>query len=111
MNLTIYAPYLGMLGLIIAWFLYSFVKKQPTGNKLMTEISETIHRGAMVFLKKEYSVISVFIIVVFGLLYWQLGWQTAIAFLTGAVCSMLAGYFGMNSATRANVRTTQAAKD
>jgi K(+)-stimulated pyrophosphate-energized sodium pump len=111
MNLTIYAPYLGLIGLIVAWFLYSYVKKQSTGNKLMTEISETIHRGAMVFLKKEYSILTIFIIAVFGLLFWKLGINTAIAFLFGAICSMLAGYFGMNSATRANVRTTQAAKD
>lgn len=111
MNLTIYAPFLGVFGLIIAWFLYAFVKKQPTGNKLMTEISETIHKGSMVFLKKEYSILAIFIIVVFGLLFWKLGLNSAVAFLTGAICSMLAGYFGMNSATRANVRTTQAAKD
>ncbi len=111
MNLTIYAPFLGIFGLIVAWFLFMYVKKQPTGNKLMTEISETIHKGAMVFIKKEYSILAIFIVVVFGLLFWKLGSGSAIAFLVGAICSMLAGYFGMNSATRANVRTTQAAKD
>ncbi len=110
MDLTIYSPYLGLFGLAVAWFLYMFVKKQPTGNKLMTEISETIHRGAMVFLQKEYSILAVFVVIVFGLLYWQLGLYTAIAFLAGAICSMLAGFFGMNAATRANVRTAQAAK-
>ena len=110
MDLTIYSPYLGLFGLVVAWFLYSFIKKQPTGNKLMTEISETIHRGSMVFLKKEYSILSIFVVIVFGLLYWQLGLYTAIAFLAGAICSMLAGFFGMNAATRANVRTAQAAK-
>ena len=110
MDLTIYSPYLGLFGLVVAWFLYSFIKKQPTGTKVMTEISETIHRGAMVFLKKEYSILSIFVLIVFGLLFWQLGWQTAVAFLAGAVCSMLAGFFGMTAATRANVRTAQAAK-
>lgn len=111
MELTIYSPFLGILGLIVAWFLYSFVKKQPTGNKVMTEISETIYRGSMVFLKKEYSILFVFVAIVFGLLFWQLGLNTALAFLSGAICSMLAGFFGMNAATRANVRTAQAAKD
>ena len=110
MDLTIYSPFLGLLGLIVALFLFLFIKKQPTGNKIMTEISETIYRGSMVFLKKEYSILLIFVLAVFALLFWQLGWQTAVAFLSGAVCSMLAGFFGMNAATRANVRTAQAAK-
>ncbi len=110
MDLTIYSPFLGFFGLLVAFFLYRYIKKQPTGNKLMTEISETIHRGSMVFLKKEYLILTAFVVIVFGLLYWQLGLYTAIAFLSGAACSMLAGYFGMTAATRANVRTAQAAK-
>ncbi len=111
MDLTIYAPYLGGIGLLFAGLLYRMVTKYPTGNKLMTEISKTIAKGAMVFLKKEYSILSIFVIIVFSLIYWQLGQSTALAFLTGAVCSMLAGFFGMKAATKANVRTTQAAKD
>ncbi len=110
MDLTIYSPFLGVFGLVIAWCLFLFIKKQPTGNKLMTEISETIYRGSMVFLKKEYTILLVFVAIVFSLLFWQLGLNTAIAFLSGAVCSMLAGFFGMTAATRANVRTAQAAK-
>jgi K(+)-stimulated pyrophosphate-energized sodium pump len=110
MELTIYSPFLGLLGLVIALFIFLFIKKQPTGNKLMTEISENIYRGSMVFLKKEYSILLLFVAVVFILLYWKLGLNTAVAFLVGALCSMLAGYIGMNAATRANVRTTQAAK-
>ncbi len=110
MDLTIFSPFLGVFGLLVAWLLFLFIKKQPTGNKLMTEISETIHRGSMVFLKKEYSILLVFVAVVFGLLFWQLGINSAVAFVSGALCSMLAGYFGMTAATRANVRTAQAAK-
>ncbi len=110
MNLITYAPYLGGLGLIFAGFLYKMVTKNSTGNKVMTEIAQTIEKGAMVFLKKEYSILAIFVLIVFVLIFWQLGSSTAYAFLSGAACSMLAGFFGMKAATKANVRTTEAAR-
>jgi K(+)-stimulated pyrophosphate-energized sodium pump len=76
----------------------------------MQEISQVIHRGAMVFLKKEYSILVLFVLVVFVLLAWKIGLWTGVAFLSGAACSMLAGFLGMSAATRANVRTTEAAR-
>ena len=106
---VLYPPIIGILGLIFAWIIYAYVKKQPVGTKVMEEISEAIHDGAMVFLKKEYLYLVLFIVVVFLLLFWKINPQTAICFLAGAICSMLAGYFGMSAATRANVRTSQAA--
>ena len=75
----------------------------------MQEIATAIHEGAMVFLKREYQILAVFVLVVFALLGWFINGSTATAFLAGAACSMLAGYFGMEAATRANVRTAQAA--
>lgn len=105
------AALLGVIGLIFAVWLYFVVKKYPTGNEVMTEISDTIYKGAMVFLKKEYSVLVFFIIIVFVLLSIFIGVFTGVAFLTGACCSMLAGFLGMTAATNANVRTCQAAKD
>jgi K(+)-stimulated pyrophosphate-energized sodium pump len=75
----------------------------------MQEIAVAIHEGAMVFLKREYQILTVFVLVVGGLLGWFINGSTALAFLSGAACSMLAGYFGMEAATRANVRTAQAA--
>jgi len=108
-GLTIYAPFLGILSLIIAWLIYGYVKKQPNGNKLMQELEEAIHSGAMAFLKREYSTLLIFIAVVFILLGWGISWKTAIAFVTGAFCSMLAGFSGMTAATRGNSRTAQAA--
>jgi K(+)-stimulated pyrophosphate-energized sodium pump len=77
----------------------------------MEEIAEMIHEGAMVFLSREYKILAVFIVIVFILLGWKISWSTGIAFLVGAACSMAAGYAGMNSATRANVRTSAAAKE
>ncbi|MCH6566959.1 MAG: sodium/proton-translocating pyrophosphatase [Nitrospinae bacterium] len=108
-SLTIFAPVLGIFGLVIAGFIYNYIKKQPPGNELMVEIADAIHEGAMVFLRREYTYLVVFIAAVFiGLALFINTW-TAIAFLFGALCSMLAGYFGMEAATRANVRTSEAA--
>ena len=108
-GLTIYAPFLGILSLIVAWLIYGYVKKQPNGTPLMQELEEMIHEGAMAFLKKEYSILVLFIVIVFILLFIGIAWQTAVAFVTGAICSMLAGFSGMTAATRGNSRTAQAA--
>ena len=110
MDLGIVAAILGLVGLAFALALFLSVKRQPTGNQLMQEISEVIHRGAMIFLKKEYSILVLFVLVVFVLLAWKIGLWTGVAFLSGAACSMLAGFLGMSAATRANVRTTEAAR-
>jgi len=110
MNWGLYAPIFGLVGLVCALGIFFSIKRMPTGNQKMTEIAEVIHRGAMVFLKREYSILLVFIVIVFALLAWKIGILSAVAFLTGAGCSMLAGFFGMSSATAANVRTTAAAK-
>ncbi len=108
-GLTIYALPLGILGLIIAYFIYLYVKKQPNGSSLMQELEGMIHSGAMAFLKREYSVLVFFIAAVFVLLLIFISWRTAIAFVTGAFCSMLAGFSGMTAATRGNSRTAEAA--
>ncbi len=96
-------------GLLVALITYIFVKRLPSGNEKMVEIAEMIHQGAMVFLQKEYMIITAFVFVVFLLLTKFLSINTGIAFISGAICSMLAGFFGMKAATRANVRTSQAA--
>ncbi|MGD8983447.1 MAG: sodium-translocating pyrophosphatase, partial [Desulfobacteraceae bacterium] len=108
-GLTIYALPLGILGLIIAYIIYLYVKKQPNGTPLMQELEGMIHSGAMAFLRREYSVLVFFIAAVFVLLLIFISWRTAIAFVTGAFCSMLAGFSGMTAATRGNSRTAEAA--
>ncbi len=110
LSYVIYAPVMGVLGLVLAFLIFLFVAHQPAGNELMQSLSASIHEGAMVFLKREYSILGIFIVVVFILLSLGIGVYTALAFLGGALCSMFAGYFGMNAATRANVRTSQAAQ-
>ena len=110
-NLVVWAPFLGVLGILFAAWLFMFVKRQPVGTPKMEEIAGMIHEGAMVFLAREYKILSVFIVIVFILLGVSISWATAIAFLVGAACSMTAGFIGMNSATLANVRTSAAAKE
>ncbi len=86
------------------------ILRQAPGNKKMMEISDAIHTGAMAFLKREYIFLSLFVVVVAILLAIFINWQTAISFIVGASFSAIAGFIGMQIATRANVRTTNAAR-
>jgi K(+)-stimulated pyrophosphate-energized sodium pump len=108
--LTVSAPILGGIGLVMAFAVYRYVVAQPAGSGLMTEIADAIEDGAMAFLRKEYSILVWFIVVVAVLLSLGIGSRTALAFVSGAICSMLAGFVGMKAATKANVRTAQAAR-
>jgi K(+)-stimulated pyrophosphate-energized sodium pump len=110
MSLPVLAPVLGLLGLLMAFVVYRYVVAQPAGSGAMTEIADAIEDGAMAFLRKEYSILVWFIVVVAVLLSLGIGARTALAFVSGAVCSMLAGLIGMKAATKANVRTAQAAR-
>ncbi len=103
------APFLSIGGLVLALIIYRSVLRLPDGNDKMREIAAMIHDGAMVFLKRQYTILIIFIIVIFGALSYLINFYTGLAFLGGAFCSMLAGFFGMKAATRANVRTTEAA--
>ncbi|MCH7887047.1 MAG: sodium-translocating pyrophosphatase [Candidatus Marinimicrobia bacterium] len=103
------APWFGIGGMVVAFFIYLYISKQDEGNEKMKELAKLIHDGAMVFLKREYTILLGFIIVVTGFLYMQIAPQTALAYVAGAMCSMFAGFFGMKGATKANVRTAQAA--
>jgi K(+)-stimulated pyrophosphate-energized sodium pump len=107
----------GLFGLIIAWKLFESVDDELAGNEKMTEIADAIHEGAMVFLAREYKMLSYFVSAVSLLLlilitvqsgFWM-GLWTAVSYAVGAGCSMLAVYFGMNAATTSGVRTSQAA--
>jgi len=103
------APVLGLLGLMFAFLIYRSILRIDAGTDKMKRIADLIHDGAMVFLKAEYKILSIFIVFVAILIFVFIGHATAYAFLGGAVCSMSAGFFGMKAATRANVRTSNAA--
>lgn len=110
-SLAKYSSLLGLLGIGCAIFIYYSVKKHSPGNKKMVEIGEAIHQGAMVFLKREYSIVAIFIGIVFVALSAFISPWTGLAFLGGAGSSMLAGIFGMQAATKCGNRTCQAAID
>jgi K(+)-stimulated pyrophosphate-energized sodium pump len=102
-------PLLGAFGLYAAWRIYEIVKQTPAGEGKIANIAEQIHLGAMVFIRREYQILGGFVAVLAGLLFYYLGWRTALCFVVGAVASASAGYIGMSTATRANVRTAVAA--
>ena len=110
MGMTSYAPLLAAGGLVMALFIYLFIMRLPVGNEKMKEISTLIHDGAMVYLKRQYKILFIFIIIVTILLAIFIGGNTAIAYIVGAFLSALAGFIGMKAATRANARTTEAAR-
>ena len=106
---TDFAWVLGVLGLVIAAGTYRYVKKQPAGTDVMIDIGEQIHDGAMTFLRREYTVLAVFVVVVAILLSLAIGTTSAVAYVFGALSSVAAGFAGMKAATRANTRTAAAA--
>ena len=111
MNIISIIPITGVLSLIFALFLYKKVIKEKPGNEKMVEISAMIENGAMAFLKSEYIVLVVFIILVSIILTYVRSYITGITFIVGAVCSGLAGFTGMKMATKANSRTAFAAQE
>lgn len=117
MDKLIYAvPVMGIIGLLYTYLKFSWVAKQDAGTDRMKEISNYIAEGAMAFLKAEWKILGYFVVIV-GILLAVMAsanphshWSIAIAFVIGAVLSALAGYIGMRAATKANVRTAQAAR-
>ena len=108
-------PIAGVIALLYTFIKSSWVSKQDLGTERMGRISESIAAGAMAFLKAEYRVLAIFVIAVAILLGISANpetssWMVAISFIVGAICSGLAGFIGMRVATKANVRTTNAAR-
>ena len=108
-NIPLIAAAAGLLGLVIAFVLYKKVTDVEITDSKVAEITQEIQDGAMAFLFAEYKVITVFVVVVAALLAFINDTNTAIAFLAGAIASVLAGFSGMRSATAANGRTAMAA--
>src|SRR5882762_1147785 len=109
-------PVMGAIGLLYTFIKFAWVSKQDAGNERMQEISRYIAEGAMAFLKAEWKILSYFVVLA-AILLAIMGhsnpkshWSIALAFILGAVLSATAGYIGMRSATKANVRTAQAAR-
>ena len=115
-TLTYLVPVVGVLALLYAYSRARWVNKQDPGTEKMVEISQAIAEGARTFLRQEYRVLLIFVLVVAALLAFanmgrpESSWMIAVSFMVGAFCSALAGFVGMTVATKANVRTTQAAR-
>ncbi len=111
-----FLPLFGVLALIFVFLKSGWVSKQEVGNEKMSRIAKNIADGAMSFLKAEYRVLAIFVAAVAVLLYFKgaseegSNGMVAVSFVIGAICSALAGFIGMKVATKANVRTTQAAR-
>ena len=111
-----FLPAFGILALIFVFIKNRWVTKQNVGNEKMARIAQNISEGAMSFLKAEYKILSIFVVAVAILLFFKGQSETgsngmvAVSFIAGAVCSALAGFIGMKVATKANVRTTNAAQ-
>ena len=109
MDFYILAPIVGIAALVFAYILAAKINRVDVGTERMKEISSYIHEGAMAFLTREYKTLVIFALVLFVVLGLAIGWPTAFCFLLGALFSGLAGFFGMQVATKANVRTANGA--
>lgn len=111
-----YLPLFGILGLLFVFFKSRWISSQEVGTERMARIAKNIADGAMSFLKAEYKILAIFIVAVAIMLYFKghsevgSSGMVAVSFIVGAICSALAGFIGMVVATKANVRTTQAAR-
>jgi K(+)-stimulated pyrophosphate-energized sodium pump len=101
---------IGVVGLIAAYLQLRGVMAHSPGSTAMQDLAEEIHKGAMAFLRREYMVLVPFLAVVAVLLSLALTWQAGVAYVAGGLCSIVAGYIGMHAATKANVRTSEAAR-
>ncbi|MFV1883308.1 MAG: sodium-translocating pyrophosphatase [Balneola sp.] len=115
-NIIFFSLAAGVIALLFTALKSSWVTKQEVGTERMGRIADSIAAGAMAFLKAEYRVLSIFVIVVAVILAVSAdavtsSWMVAISFIVGAICSGLAGFIGMKVATKANVRTTNAARE
>ena len=104
-------PILAICALCFAAYKASYVSHAAPGNTRMQEIASAIAEGADAFLMSEYKILAIFIVALFVLIGLFINWGTSLCFLLGALCSILAGFFGMKVATRANVRTANAAQE
>ena len=116
-TLLLVIPSIGVLALLFTWWKTQEINAIPEGSERMSKIAASIQEGAMAFLKAEYRILIIFVAGVAALLYWSGSSNenshalVAVSFAVGAFCSALAGYLGMKVATKANVRTANAAKD
>src|SRR5687768_16585328 len=109
-QLPLFSLIIGVLGVLATWMTYAGIKKQPAGSEDMQRLAGQIHTGALAFLRREYTVLLPFLAIVAILLGLAISLKTGMAYVAGGLCSIATGWIGMQGATRANVRTTEAAR-
>jgi K(+)-stimulated pyrophosphate-energized sodium pump len=109
MDLLVLAPISGLVSMLTAFYLFFYVSQRESGNEKMRGVAEAIREGSMTFLRRQYATLGVFALVMAVILAIFLGWETALTYAIGSMCSAIAGFFGMTVALKANVRTTNAA--
>ncbi|MBS3947927.1 MAG: sodium-translocating pyrophosphatase [Dethiobacter sp.] len=109
-SLLLWVPAAGVVGLLFALYLVGKVSKADPGTERMKEIAQAIYEGSMAFLSREYRILAIFVIILFFVIGFALDFATAICYLVGSIASATAGFIGMKTATKANVRTTNAAR-
>ena len=109
-NMMFLVPVAAVLALLFAAYLAAKVSKEDVGTDRMKEIADAIAEGARAFLMAEYKILVIFVAVLFVLIGFGISWVTAVCFVVGALFSTIAGYCGMTVATKANVRTANAAR-
>ena len=109
--MLIYNLIISIIALVVAGIITYLIKKKDSGNEKVQELATLIHKGALTFLKREYRILFVFIIIVTILLAYLLSWKIAVAFVMGAIFSILAGNLGVRIATQANGKTAHACEE
>src|SRR3989344_1289557 len=106
-NYLIFVPV--AIAILYSAYIILWLRKQPSGNEKMQEISRAIQIGSSAYLNRQYKTIAIVGVPILGILYFALGWVTALGFLIGALTSALAGYIGMSVAVRSNSKTAEMA--
>ncbi|HEX7023706.1 MAG TPA: sodium-translocating pyrophosphatase, partial [Gemmatimonadales bacterium] len=109
-QLPLFALIIGAVGVLATWMTYAGIRRHSDGSQPMRDLAEQIHAGALAFLRREYTVLLPFLAIVAVLLGLAISAKTGVAYVAGGFCSIITGWVGMQGATRANVRTTEAAR-
>ncbi len=104
------SPFVALGVLVLTFLIYLYIKSRPVGNEKMVEVASMIHDGAMIYLKRQYSILVCVIVVIAIVIAYFIGFESGLAYFAGSVLAMLAVFFGMKAATRANLRTAEAAR-
>ena len=109
-NIPLYLSGVSVIGILFSYWAWNKIKKSPGGDWKMEEVSQAIEEGSRAFIKRQYKVVALVAIIIAALLYFFIDFVSAVGFLVGGAASALAGYLGMMTAVKSNVKVAEAAK-